>query len=345
MPSTVDSVTTGLEDLSSSIVTDNSGVFVVPTHAVANATTSAHYTMFTTASTASSSAQVQFDYLYDYTLASVGAAADFCNAFDVSGANAFNSAANQNQTATFVDTSDKVRDILKLALLSSGSGARAALSQPSAAGADLVDGQSVAQNEYINTTLTKRLNYIINNIADVAFDTAYYPTAVSGNPGAPASQVDNQDIDITLDTSSGVAVLDISGAAANGAAADGPLYADATVLALQIPGSNMVLYADGSGNLPTSLLLKSGDKVVVAFSVKLGNIATTSDNASTSSDAINAGRARNTHPLALNATPLSVNINAARPVSIAVRLTMPGTAGAKLASIRAVGEQHPSHSS
>ena len=118
----------------STVTTSNgSDIFVVPDHAVANATTTATYNM--SAETATGTAgEVKYDYIYDYTLPSAAAAAAFCNAFDVSGANAYNQGANEELEASFADSGNVVRDILVAALAA----AKAAATQASKIGADLV---------------------------------------------------------------------------------------------------------------------------------------------------------------------------------------------------------------
>jgi len=324
-------------------VTDNSGSFVVPAHVVAAADTSGTYTMFTNTATANNTtAQVNYDYIYDYTLASNADAAAFCNAFDVSGANAFNTTANALQQAVFDDSNHAVRTILLGALATNGAKAPAG-TQTARPGALLRDSLGVIADENINTTLTKRLNYIINvDISDSGFDIDYYPDAVAGNPGAPAVQ-DDALIDITLDTSSGVAVLDTSGAATNAVLFQtGALALDATTLAKQIPGSNMALYADGSGNIPTSLLLKTGDTVTIAFSVKLGDIKVASHTESAVGDPLNSAELRDTFPRTLRAAPLTIDIQRMRPVVVAVRLHMPTTSGSgvKIPGVRTVVQTH-----
>jgi hypothetical protein len=312
-----------------SIQANGSSIFVVPDHAAANATTTATYNMSAETSTGENTAVVKYDYIYDYELPSAAAAAAFCNAFDVSGANAYNQGANSDQSAAFADNANTIRDILVAALAA----AKAAAVQTSQAGADLVSSDdSVALDEEIDETLTKRFNHFINNVVDSEFDSAYYPTAVAGNPGAPSVQVDGADIDIALDEDSGVASLQRTAAATAAVAADGPLNSSATTLALQIPGSNMVLYADASGNLPTALLLKGGDTVILGFSVTLDAATTTCTQLS--GNATNVGVAADSHPDQLNAGSLSVT-NALRPVEIAVRLIMPGSGA--ITGVRAVG--------
>ena len=99
-----------------SIQADGSSVFVVPDHALTSATTTATYNMSAETATGATTAQVKFDYIYDYELPSASAAAAFCNAFDVSGANAYNQAANAEQEAEFADNANAIRDILVAAL-------------------------------------------------------------------------------------------------------------------------------------------------------------------------------------------------------------------------------------
>jgi len=309
----------GLQIISTSV---EDGIFVVPDHVNSNATTSATYNMSTQTSTGQSR-EVKYDYVFDYTLDATQAA-DFCNAFDVSGANAYNQAENARTTARLLaGSAAAVKAILEAALEDASSNSV----QAEEAGAELT--QSIAEGEKIDAMLTKRLNYIINAVIDDEFDDGYYAAAVAGNPGAPAVQVTGSDIDIAYDEDSGVALLERA-AAADAAVLDisGTLDMDATLLATQLPGTNLALYADTDGTLPRSLLLKGGDTVVLAFSITLDSTTVTSG---FSVVGTNSGAAANTHPETLSAATLTVT-NSSRPVAVAVRLHMPGN-GAVLANV------------
>jgi hypothetical protein len=83
----------------------------------------------------------------------------------------------------------------------------------------------------------------------------------------------------------------------------------------------MAMYATSTGTLPTALLLKGGDKVVIGFAVDLLDTVVNSANAV---DGTNTAGVANSHPNKLTASQLTVS-NEARRVSIAVRLQMPGS--------------------
>jgi hypothetical protein len=129
---------------------NGSNLFVVPSHAVASATSTATYNMSTTTSSGNATDSVKYDYIYDYPVPTAAEAAAFCNAFTVTGANAFNSGANALQTAVFADSTGAVKTLLAAALAA----ATAAASQPEEVGAELTS--YVAIGELIDATLTKR---------------------------------------------------------------------------------------------------------------------------------------------------------------------------------------------
>lgn len=318
---TIANDTVGVNTISTSVA---DGIFVVPDHVNANATTSATYNMSTQTATGTSSS-VKYDYVFDYTLDATQAA-NFCNAFDVSGANPYNQAENARTTARLLTGSAAaVKAILEAALEDASSNSV----QVEEAGAQLT--QSISEGEKIDAMLTKRLNYIINNVLDSEFDAGYYAAAVAGDPGAPAVHVNGQNIDIAYDADSGVAALQRA-AAADAAVLDisGTLDMDATLLATQIPGTNLALYAGTDGRVPRSLLLKGGDTVVLAFSITLNSTTVTSGFPVVGT---NSGAAANSHPETLSAATLTVT-NSSRPVEVAVRLHMPGN-GTALSNVPA----------
>ena len=298
---------------------NGSSLFVVPSHATATATSTATYNMSTTTSSGNATDEVKYDYIYDYLIESAAEAGAFCNAFTTTGAKPFDSAGNADQTAVFADSDGAVKTLLVKAL---GAAAAAAL-QAERTGAELT--ASVAVGELIDATLTKRLNKIISEVLDADFDSDYYPDANVSNPGAA-----DANIDVAYDHGSGVATLVPGTAADNAVHAEGPLNVDATRLALQVPGTNMALYATSTGTVPTALLLKGGDKVVLGFSVDLESTIVNSSNPVAG---FNIGNVPDSHPNTLTASELTVT-NSARSISIAVRLQMPGSGG-KITTIRA----------
>ena len=304
-------LTVGLQEETS----NGSDLFVSPSHAVSTATSTATYNMSTTTSSGNATDKVKYDYIYDYTVPTVTEAAAFCNAFTVTGANPYNAGANALQTAVFADSTGAVKTLLVNAL----GAAAAAAEQPEEVGAELTS--SVAIGELIDATLTKRLNKVISLILDDDFDRLYYGQAVVAIPGAPAVQEDGKDIDVAIDSGSGAAALTKDTAADAAVADDGPLNGDATTLALQIPGTNMALYASATGAVPTALLLKGGDKVVLGFSVTLASTAVNSNNAVAGFNSTPV--VADSHPNTLTASEVTLTHDDVRSISIAVRLTMP----------------------
>jgi hypothetical protein len=276
--------------------------------------------MSTSTAPGNSTDEVKYDYIYDYLITTQAEAGAFCNAFTTTGAKPFDSAGNANQTAVFADADGAVKTLLVKAL----GAAKAAALQAERTGAELT--ASVAAEEKIDQTLSKRLNKIISQVLDADFDGDYYAAANASNPGAATAN-----IDVAYDHGSGAATLVAGVAADNAVHADGPLNADATRLALQVPGTNMAIYATATGTVPTALLLKGGDKVVLGFSVDLES---TKANSSQAVSGFNTGKVANSHPNTLTASELTVT-NEERSISIALRLQMPGASDSKLTSIRA----------
>ena len=308
------------------IQTDNSTIFVIPSQVVAGATaTNVTYNMSVTQMTPSdNTSAVKYDYVFDYNLDASGAA-NFCNAFDVSGANPYDSGKNNACSVTLSAPSD-VKDIL----LAAFADASAQAGQAPAAGAPTK--ANLSGSDTIDSTLTSILQQFVNAYDSTSFDGAYYSAAIGIQAGVSTAEVT-----IDLDDDTGVSGLKRGTAADTAVAVGGAIRTDAKSLALQIPASNMRLYEDASSSkLPTSLLLKGGDTVVIAFQVTLDNPQAAC--ALPSGDVTNVDHTPNSHPDQLEAATLNVDIGAGpsaiRPVEIAIRLHMPGSSN-KLEGLRA----------
>ena len=307
------------------IQTDNSTIFVIPSQVVAGATaTDVTYNMSVTEMTPSDASKVKYDYVFDYNLDASGAA-DFCNAFDVSGANPYDTNKNNACSVTLSAPAD-VKDIL----LAAFADASAEAGQVPAAGAPTK--ANLSNTDTIDSTLTSILQQFVNAYDSASFDGAYYSAAIGTQAGVSTAEVT-----IDLDDDTGVSGLKRGTAADTAVAVGGAIRADAKALALQIPASNMRLYEDSAtSKLPTSLLLKGGDTVVIAFQVTLDNPQAACP--TPSGDTTNSGLTAASHPDQLEAATLNVDIasgpSAIRPVEIAIRLHMPGSSN-KLEGLRA----------
>ena len=310
------------------IPTDNSSVFVIPSQVVAGATsTGVTYNMSVTGMAPSDASKVKYDYIFDYTLADAAAAASFCNAFTVSGANAYSTTKNNQATAALSTPAD-VGDIL----IDAFANAVAEANQ------DAQDGvptkTTLAGSEKIDDVLTSILKQFVNAYTAPSFDGKYYSEAVKDQAGLSTDEVN-----IDLDNDTGVSALKRATAAADAVKAGGAIREDATRLHLQIPASNLRLYENlTTSTLSNALLLKGGDTVVIGFSVTLDNPqAACALSSSGAEAATNSSAVPNTHPAQLEAETLNVFVNdgpsAIRAVEIAIRLHMPGSGA--IAGVRA----------
>jgi len=298
------------------ISTDNSTIFVIPSQVVAAASaTNVTYNMSVSEMAPSDTSAVKYDYVFDYTLADAAAAASFCNAFTVSGADAYSTSKN-NQATAVLSTPAAVKTIL----LAAFTDATAAAGQAPASGAPTKTGIS---GESIDDTLTSILKQFVNAYTAGSFDGEYYSAAVGAQSG-----LSTDEISIDLDNDTGVSALKADAAATSAVAVGGAIRADATKLHLQLPASNLRLYENSSTSvLSNALLLKGGDTVVIGFSVTLDNPQAACANSS--GNVTNSGLTPNSHPSQLEAATLNVDIasgpSAIRAVEIAVRLHMPGS--------------------
>lgn len=314
------------------VSTNNVDVFVIPTQVVSGASATGTYNI-SALETAPPETDVKlaYDYVFEYTLASTTEAAAFCNAFDVSGANAYDSTKNQGSSVKLAPTGATV---LNGILMNAFEGARAyGASQEPATDVPTLAALT-AGTEDINATLTSVLNKYINTYDQSAFDndSTYYSQALGGQ--AIAGDV----ILIALDHTSGASVLRDQAAADAAVDPSGAIVEEATKLAHQIPASNMRLYENASKALPTALLLKGGDTVVIGFSVDLDNATLRCENQS--GDATNDPPAPNTAPDHITAGNVTLITSAVRSVEIALRLKMPageGGANAPFNGVRAPG--------
>ena len=307
------------------IQTDNSAIFVIPSQVVATASaTGVTYNMSVTAMEPSDTSAIKYDYVFDYNLDASGAAS-FCNAFDVSGANAYSTSKNDQATAVLSTPND-----VKTILLAAFTSAVAEAGQTPQSGAPTK--ATLSGSETINATLTSVLQQFVNAYTAASFDSSYYSAAV----GAQSDGLSTTEISIDLDDNTGVSALAAEAAATSAVAVGGAIRADATKLHLQLPASNLRLYENSSTSvLSNALLLKGGDTVVIGFSVTLDNPQAVCANSS--GDVTNSGLIPNSHPSQLEAATLNVDIadgpSAIRAVEIAVRLHMPGSGA--LAGVRA----------
>jgi hypothetical protein len=305
------------------IQTDNDGLFVIPSQVVAGATsTGVTYNMSVDGMTPSDDSSVKYDYVFDYTLVNAAAAASFCNAFIVSGANAYSTPKNTAETSAVLNDQTAVYDILLLALEE----ATAEAGQAPKTGAPTKG--NLTGTDTIDSTLTSVLKQFVTAYTNTAFDAQYYSAAVGTQAGLSTDEVH-----IDLDDDTGVSALKRAAAALDAVKAGGAIRADATKLALQLPASNLRLYENSTTSaLSDALALKGGDTVVLGFHVTLDNpVATCTVAASGAEAASNASKAVKTHPAQLEASSIEVDVGLAgepstiRPVEIAVRLHMPGS--------------------
>jgi hypothetical protein len=304
-------------------IDSSSNTFVFPSQVGANVDLSANYRVYAEHADSVSQSTV-YDYIFDLGLNTAEATA-FCTAFDVSGANAYNSGAHAVQTAYLKSGSQAAVRTIILKALNNAKITGSAQAGVSGAYLDIAGNGAgeAAVDETIDNVLTKVLNHWIYNLADATFDTAYYDVALAGNTGLP-NDVQSGDVDLALDNESGNAVLTKASAADRAVDLSfGVINLDAHLLARQIPGSNLTLYADASGNVRRDLLLKGGDKVVLGFQVQMNDskILTVSHKRG---DATNSGQTADTFPANLTVNTLAVDQNI-RDITVAVRLGMPGS--------------------
>jgi hypothetical protein len=303
----------------SEITTNNSSIFVIPSQVVSDASANATYHMSVSESSPSdTTSAVKYDYVYDYELTDAGDAAAFCNAFTVTGANAYDQGSNSASTAALSEP-----EVVKGILLKAFSNAVAASGQ--SAQADVPTRESIT-GQTIDATLTSILRKFVDEYSDATFDADYYADAVGAQTSLSTSNVE-----IGLDKDdSAAAALKSAAAAANAVADGGAIKNDATTLAHQIPASNMRLYEDSTSAIPTALLLKGGDTVVIGLSVTLDDVTAVCANSGT---VTNSGLVANTHPSVLSAETLTVT-SPFRAVELAIRLKMPGS-GTAISGVRA----------
>jgi hypothetical protein len=309
------------------IQTDNASTFVIRSQVVADASSSnVTYNMSVTEMTPSDQSAIKYDYVFDYELNET-AAASFCNAFTVTGADAYSSSKNTSDTSVTLSAPNDVKSIL----LSAFANATAEANQAPASGAPTLG--NLSGSDTIDSTLTSILRQFVHAYDATSFDSQYYSAAIGSQSG-----VSTDEVSIALDDNdTGVSALKRANAAEAAVSASGAIVADATLLALQIPASNMRLYEDPTSSvLPTALLLKKSDTVVLGFQVTLDNPQATCT--LSSGDATNSGAAVNTHPAQLEAASLDVDVavgpSAIRPVEIAIRLKMANGSG-KISGVRA----------
>ena len=303
------------------IQTNNSDIFVLPLQVVAGATsTGVTYNMSVDGMTPEDDSSVKYDYVFDYPLADAAAAASFCNAFIVSGANAYSTTKNNDETSVVLNDQAAVEAILLLALEE----ATAEAGQTPKTGAPTKG--NLTGTDTIDSTLTSVLKQFVTAYTNTSFDAQYYSDAVGTQAGLSSDEVH-----IDLDDDTGVSALKRAAAALDAVKAGGAIRAAANNLALQLPASNLRLYENATTSaLSDALALKGGDTVVLGFHVTLDNpVATCTVAASGAEIASNDSKAVNTHPAQLEASSITVDVavgpSSIRPVEIAVRLHMPGS--------------------